>query len=74
MFITSMLGAGKLGTASVWESVSLSENKIVEFNNSKSDKYDEIERHVKSSWIRAYPKGTRFDSSNYNPFRKINLI
>jgi hypothetical protein len=29
MFLTSMLGAGKIGTSSVWESVSLSENKIV---------------------------------------------
>jgi hypothetical protein len=74
MFLTSMLGAGKIGTSSVWESVSLSENKIVEAYDDRSEKYAQIEKHVKSSWIRAYPKGTRFDSSNYNPFRKYFLI
>lgn len=68
-----MLGKGKIGKPSFWESVSISENDIKEYFNSKF-KRAEIMSHSKKGWIRSYPSGLRVSSTNYNPYRKKLFI
>lgn len=66
--ITSMLGSGSLGNPSYWESVSLSQDKLIGYYQQDKQK---ILNHTKIGWIRSYPKNMRFDSSNFNPYRKF---
>ena len=69
--LTSMLGNGTLGKPSFWESVSLSEDKIVEYY-SKNPNY--LREHSESGWLRSYPGGSRINSTNYNPMRTYVII
>lgn len=48
-----------------WEIKSWDENKIVKFGNA-FDRSFWITHHL-MNFTRVYPKGTRFDSSNYSP-------
>lgn len=50
-----------------WEIQSLDENKILALLKNKQDREFWIKHH-QLFFTRVYPKGTRFDSSNYNPF------
>jgi len=47
-----------------WEVVSLSEGKIIKFLKSEKSKLIEF---TSNSFLRVYPTGTRFDSSNFDP-------
>jgi len=47
-----------------WEVVSLSEGKIIKFLKSEKSKLIEF---TSNSFLRVYPIGTRFDSSNFDP-------
>lgn len=67
-----MLGKGKLGTPVYWESVSIKEDNLNELYES-NDGIDKVKRHTEIGWVRAYPNGTRFDSSNYNPFPAVEM-
>ena len=33
-----------------------------------------VRDHTDKGWVRSYPDGTRFDSSNYNPFCKLFFL
>lgn len=70
LLVTSMLSGGKLGEPCPWESISISEGKMEKYF--KKDK-EKLRNHTDYGWIRSYPDGTRFDSSNYNPFCKFLL-
>ena len=67
-----MLGGGKVGSPSQWESISLNENKVLSYFNGNQE--SELQNHTKIGWLRVYPKGSRFDSSNYNPLRKSAIM
>lgn len=70
--LTAMLGNGNVGLPSPWESNSISEKNILKaFEDGTESK---IKKHVQSGWIRVYPQGTRFDSSNYDPLRNNSII
>lgn len=70
LLVTSMLSGGKLGEPCPWESISINEGKMEKYF--KKDK-EKLRNHTDYGWIRSYPDGTRFDSSNYNPFCKFLL-
>lgn len=50
-----------------WEIQSLVEKEIITKVKTKEDR-DFWLKHHQQYFTRVYPKGTRFDSSNYNPF------
>ena len=50
-----------------WEIKSLDENAILKKGKTAEDRLFWLNHHQKLL-TRVYPKGTRFDSSNYNPF------
>lgn len=66
-----MLGSGSLSKPCIWESVSLSEGKIVEYS---IDSQKNLKYHTERYWIRSYPAANRVNSSNYDPLRKIWII
>lgn len=68
--LTSILGKGNLKKPCIWESVSLSENNIL---NYFLNKHAFLKNWTDHCWIRSYPSGARVDSSNYNPIRKCPL-
>ena len=49
-----------------WDVVSLSESKVLKYYKHDRDKLVEFS---KNSFLRVYPKGTRIDSSNYDPVK-----
>ena len=49
-----------------WDVVSLSESKVLKHYTLERDKLIEF---TSNSFLRVYPKGTRFDSSNYDPIK-----
>jgi len=49
-----------------WDVVSLSESKLLKHFNHERDK---LIRFTSGSFLRIYPKGVRFDSSNYDPVK-----
>ncbi len=50
-----------------WEIQSLDENVIISKKKTEADRQFWLKHH-QTLFTRVYPKGTRFDSSNYNPF------
>lgn len=50
-----------------WEIQSLTEKDIISKNKTKEERQFWLKHHYQY-FTRVYPKGTRFDSSNYNPF------
>ncbi len=71
--VTSMIGVKYVmgETCLPWEIKSLDEGKIKKMCE-KDSREDWINHHA-YLLTRAYPKGTRFDSSNYNPFPSWSL-
>ena len=69
--ITAMLGSGSMDRPCIWESISLSEGKMLKFYEKGDNK---LKRHTEKFWIRGYPSGSRVDSSNYNPMRMCFAI
>ena len=56
---------------SIFNVCSVAEGKVIKL----LDKHEQgIIDYTKNSWIRTYPKGTRVDSSNYDPFPGIKKI
>ena len=49
-----------------WDVVSLSENKVIKHYKEEREKLIEFSAN---SFLRVYPKGTRIDSSNYDPVK-----
>ena len=70
LVFTSMLSSGKIGKSNCWESVSLSEKKAL---NLYERNRQQLLDHGRNSWMRIYPQGTRFDSSNYNPLPMLEV-
>lgn len=69
--LTAMLGSGSLERPCIWESISLSEGKILKHYQSGMPILKERTDHY---WVRGYPAGSRLDSSNYNPLRSHRSI
>jgi hypothetical protein len=68
--ITAMLGSGSLERPCIWESISLSEGKILRYHQNRSRT---LKDHTERFWVRGYPSGGRVDSSNYDPLRTPHL-
>lgn len=66
--LVALIGAGYRGKSSLqmpWDIKSLDEKKIVKYCEQYTRAY--WLKHHQECHTRIYPKGTRFDSSNYDP-------
>ena len=62
----------KKSEESCWSIASLDENKIIDICKSEKKGKTFID-YLKKYFVRVYPKGTRIDSSNYDPMPSFAL-